>query len=118
MSAYRDLMDHMVSLARGCVLANRIRAHGHAERSNEAALPLSAEEAERKRVLQGMTAEQRTIVADLLAEERAGAIHDVLANLPAHDVRLEGVPLAELADEVPHWDFMARLEERPWRKDD
>lgn len=118
MSTYRDLIDHMVSLARGCVLADRIAAHGNAERTNDEALPLSPEELNRKTALLGLTADQRAVVAALLREERIGAIHDVLANLPAFDLALEGQPLADHADEVPHWDYMARLDGEPWRAGD
>lgn len=117
-SDYRDLIDHLAALARGCVLADRIAEHGHAERTNDEALPLSAEELGRKLALLGMTGDQRTAVAALLQQERIGAIHDVLANLPAFDLALAGQPLADHADEVPHGDFMARLSNEPWRKAD
>jgi hypothetical protein len=115
MSGYRSLIDHLAGLARDCVLADRIDRCGHAERSNEDALPLAADEARRKAALLAMTADQQAVVAALLRQERAGAIHDVLANLPAFDLMLGGQPLDALADEQPHWDFLARLGAEPWR---
>lgn len=54
--------------------------------------------------------DQREAVALLLEGERIGAIHDVLANLPAWNVPLDGAPLDDLAQEAVHWDFMARIE--------
>ena len=118
LSTYRDLIDHLVSLARGCVLADRIASHGHAERTNDADASLSIAEQDRKAALLSMTADQRAAVAGLLVQERTGAIHDVLANLPAFDLELAGRPFTDLADEVPHWDFMARLDNHPWRQTD
>lgn len=115
MSGYRSLVDHLVGLARDCVLADRIDRGGDAERRNSDALPLSADEANRKAALLAMTADQQAVVAALLRQERAGAIHDVLANLPAFDLTLNGQPLDALADEQPHWDFLARLDGEPWR---
>lgn len=115
MTGYRRLIDHLAGLARDCVLADRIERSGHAERSNDDALALSADEAERKAVLLSMTADQQAVVAALLRQERAGAIHDVLANLPAFGLTLDGQPLDALGDEQPHWDFLARLDGDRWR---
>lgn len=118
MTQYRALIDALVELGRGCVIAARIRATGHAERTNVDDTELGSDESRRKRVMLAMTPEQRDVVAELVASERIGAIHDVLANLPAHGVELAGAPLSDQADETPHWDFMARLDGEVWRADD
>jgi hypothetical protein len=110
MSQYRAFIDHMVGLAKICVHADRLRARGHAERTNERDVPLSAEESARKQVMLSLTRDQCEAVARLLIEERVGAIHDVLANLPAFDFELEGQSLWDQADEMPHGDFLGRFE--------
>jgi hypothetical protein len=71
---------------------------------------LDAEETRRKSVLLSMNAEQREVVARLLEQERLGGIHDVIANLDAFDLILEGKSLFDLADEEPNFDFLARPE--------
>lgn len=109
-SQYRDLIDHMVELAGICVHADRLRARGHAERTNERQVPLSPEESERKQAMLSLSKDQCEAVASLLIDERESAIHDVLANLPAFDLKLDGQTLMDLADEMPHGDFLARLE--------
>ncbi|MFM5895715.1 MAG: DUF6547 family protein [Novosphingobium sp.] len=116
-STYRDFIDAMADLARSSVIANRIRANGHAERTNDRDLALNADEAERKRLLLSMTGEQRDVVARLLQEERLGGIHDVIANLDSFDVRLDGKSLFEQADEEPKFDLMGRIEGEPWYED-
>jgi len=61
-----------------------------------------------------MTEEQREVVAQLFVDERIGGVHDVIANLDAFDVRLEGKSLFDQADEEPKFDFMSRLDNEPW----
>ena len=118
---YRQFIDAMVDLARGSVTANRIRANGHAERTNDDVLsrmagspPLDAQEFRRQSALLSLTEEQREVVACLLEQERIGAIHDVVANLDAFGVKLEGNSLFDQADEEPKFDFVARLDGEEW----
>ena len=120
---YRQFIDEMVILARGSVTANRIRATGHAERSNDGMLSrisgstkLSTEESNRKAIMLSLTAEQRETVACLLEHERIGAIHDVVANLDAFDVKLGDQSLFDLAEEEPKFDFIARLDGNAWQR--
>lgn len=112
---YREFIDAMAELARSSVSAGRIRINGHAERTNDRDLPLTDAEAFRKRMLLSMTDDQREVVAALLAEERIGGVHDVIANLDAFEVRLNGRSLFEQADEEPKGDLLDRIEGMPWR---
>lgn len=114
-ASYRSLIDAMVKLARSCLNADRIRSTGHAERTGEKVDPLGERELAHKVAMQSMSAQQREAVAQMLEDERREAFHDVLANLPAFGIELEGRELSELADEVPHWDFMDRMAGTPWR---
>lgn len=112
--SYRQFIDAMVDLARGSVTADRIRANGHSERVNDRALALCPEEIERKRILLSMTDEQRKVVAELIADERIGGVHDVIANLDVFDFRIEGKLLFDQADEEPKFDFINRLDDGSW----
>jgi len=78
---YRNFIDEMVAIARRCVPADRIGAHGHMERTNDRALPLTAEEALRKEFCLTLSPGQTAILAQSLLDEREAAIHDVLSYL-------------------------------------
>ena len=123
--SYRQFIDAMAELARGTVTANRIRANGHAERTNAglfsriAGSPaLKAEESARKSIMLSLTEEQREVVAYLLEQERIGAIHDVVANLDAFDMKLGGKSLFDQSDEEPKFDFLSRLDGEEWHSRD
>ena len=112
---YREFIEFMAELARGSVLADRIRGSGHAERGNESDLPLTEPEVRRKAMLLSMSAEQREVVVQLLEQERIGGIHDVVANLDGFDIRLGGRTLYEQADNEPKSDFMDQIDRWAWQ---
>jgi hypothetical protein len=117
MSAYDELIAGMVSVARSCVLAERIRRWGHAERPNWQDLPLPPDEEARKNLLLGMTPDQRELVARLLETERVGAVHDILADLEwrmtSDGLRMscDGRDLGAEVRESLHGDFIGRISE-------
>lgn len=108
---YRRFIDAMAELACTSVMANRISAHHHAERTNEHALPLTDAEARRKAALLSMTSTQREAVVELLRMERIGGVHDVVANLDAHGLHLEGRALFDHSREEPKFDLLDRIEQ-------
>ena len=115
---YRTFIDGCVDVARTEVLAERIRRHGHTERSNEAALPLEQNEAARKNVLLQLDPAQREVIAGLLMDCRRGAIHDLLAHLEwlmtskGFKMSWEGVDICPA--ETLHHDFIGRAMGYPW----
>ena len=122
MLTYRHFIDEMVAVARRCVSATRVRAHGHPVRTNESALPLDNEEAARKALFLTLDPSQREVLAQLLMSEREAAVHDVLAYLEwatatdALDMKAAGAHFAGQQQETMHGDFVARLAGNPWRE--
>ena len=115
MSAYRRFIGEMAALARRCVIADRIRLNGHAERGDWPESPLGAREAQRKAFLLSLSPGQREMLAGLIEAERVGAVHDVLAHLEwkasAGGLLLgeDGERFLDAARETFHGDFMAAL---------
>ena len=120
MLTYRNFIDEMVAVARSCVLANRIRAHGHPVRTNEGSLPLDDMEAAQKALFLALSPPQREVLAQLLVSEREGAVHDVLAYLEwatvtdALDMMAAGEHFAGKTEASMHGDFIARLAGWTW----
>jgi hypothetical protein len=125
--AYQNFIDDMVKVSGRCVTAANIRKNGHAERVNDGLISriadapaLSAEEASRKSAMLSLTAEQRSVVAELVEQERVGAIHDVLAHLQwatqCDELVLakEGSEFVEHIEVSFHGDFISRLEDDDW----
>jgi len=118
---YRAFIDEMVSSARYSVSASRLAAHGHAERTNDAALPLDARELAQKDFCQRLTADQKIVLAGLLTAERQAAVHDVLAYLEwavsTDRLQVVGAGGSFVADieETMHGDFISRLAGYEWR---
>ena len=117
---YRNFIDEMVAVARPSVRVDRIAAHGHTERTNHAALPLDSEEALRREFCRSLGAEQRVILAALLADEREAAVHDVLAFLEwavlteRLDITGADGSFSGKAEETMHGDFVSRAAGDEW----
>lgn len=117
---YRAFIDGLVEVSRLNVDADRIRAAGHAERSNTRDLLLSPEEQARKALLLSLPRDGREIVARMLEAERQAAVHDVLAHLDwavaaeRMDLGAGGVSFADAAEETFHFDFIARKAGEDW----
>lgn len=120
MSTYRDFIDEMVEIARRNVIAARIRAHRHAERTNVWTWRLKAHEKERMTLLKSLTKNQRDAVCELLESARVSAVHDVLAYMDwcSEDDRLSlslgSKPFNAGSSETPPGDFIARMEGHDW----
>jgi hypothetical protein len=121
LSNYRGFIDQMVALADRNVSAGLIRKNGHGERQNERDLPLDASEQERKELLLGLSPAQRSVIAQMLVDERRAAVHDVMAHLEWAvscsylEMFGDGEAFAGQPDETMHGDFITRLEGEPWR---
>ncbi|WP_367185881.1 DUF6547 family protein [Sphingomonas bacterium] len=118
---YRTFIDEMVKDARQSVLANRIAAHGHTERTNDLDLPLEPDEVLRKEFCEGLGPDQKVILAHLLTEEREGAFHDVLAYLEwaVSTGRLSVIgahgSFASEVEDTMHGDYISRLAGHRWQ---
>ncbi len=115
MSHYQEFIDDMVDLARRCVLVERIRRQGHAERPNWREVPLDPDEAARMALFERLTGPEREVIARLLQEVRWSAVHDVLADLEwrtsADDLKMtkDGEDFADGVNESMHGDFVGRM---------
>lgn len=120
MSAYRDFIDEMAEIARRNVIAARIRAHRHAERTTVWTWRLKAHEKNRRALLKSLTEDQRDAVCELLESARVSAVHDVLAYMDwcSEDDRLslslDSMPFNAGSSETPPSDFIARIEGYEW----
>src|SRR5438093_152161 len=118
---YRKFIDEMVSVARCSVSAGRIAAHGHTERTNDAALPLDTDETLRKEFCQRLNPDQRMILVQLLTHEREAAVHDILAYLEwavsTERLSINGADgsFAGKAEETMHGDFISRSAGYEWQ---
>lgn len=107
---YRELVDGLVARREG-VLPRWIREKGW---------PRVPENEEVNRLLAGLTAEQKEVVARIAREARDGGIHDTLAYLQEQmdaGLRLvvDGVelPVSPEGTEI-FWDWTARAGGAPW----
>lgn len=118
--SYRLFIDEMVAVAQRSVSAERLTRHGHTERSNTAALPLTADERVKKQFSRDLSDGQKTVLSRMLVDERETAIHDVLSYLEwaivTERLRLSGDRsfLGE-AEETMHGDFISRVSGHDWR---
>ena len=111
-AAYKWFVENLSDGAQSSVSANRIRKNGHAERINDADLPLEADEAERKRIVLNLTSDEREALARMLERERMAAYHDVAAFLEGW--LSDGLKVAFKGDPIPaspywsmHYDLIA-----------
>ena len=74
---YKWLIDELVEVVRSDVSADRIRQHGHAERTNQADLVFSGDEQVRRDLLLRLEPQEREIIALMLEDTRESAVHDV-----------------------------------------
>lgn len=121
---YQDIIDGLVELSRRSVSNARIQASGHAERTNDADLPLSKQEQHRKTALLSLDDAQMATVLELLGIERARAVHDVLSLLEdiiqGGDLKacLKSGEIFESPYATLHYDFVCRSEGDAWPEDD
>ncbi len=111
--AYKKIIDQLVTETSRSVIGGRVlegRIIPHAE-DRQDPTPF----------VQSLSAEQRQILAEMLHEERRGAIHDVLAVLTWWVVTrkvgftLEGEPMpVELSGMGLHGDYVGRLSDWNW----
>lgn len=122
--AYRAFIDELAENARDNLVARRIRADGHAERTNTRDLPLTDEEQARKTLLLSLDRNGREIIARMLEDEHVAGAHDVLAHLnwsvAAERLNLgaDGVSFDTVAEDSFHFDFIARHAGDPWPSED
>ena len=118
---YKKFIDELVELARGDISAARIEQYGHAERTNDDAMPLSINEIRRKHALLTMSSEQRRVVMELLEHSRSSAVHDVLSHLEWMQT-CGGLDFVQNGVKYPedpcfgamHYDFVARSAGDAW----
>ena len=117
---YKWFIDQFVTLAEGNVTAQRIKEHGHAERTDDVDFPLSANDRKRKELFRSMTSSQRELISSMLIEERTGAFHDALCFIEGEiasenlTVSAKGSAIAESPYGSFHYDFICRLEGDSW----
>lgn len=118
--AYRVFVDELAKIAQTSVTYSRVLANGHPVRTNEADLPLGADEAELKSIFLRLSSGERTILANALGRERRATVHDVAAFLEWAAVS-EGLEIAWRGEvfgaspyETMHMDLMRRLEGEDW----
>jgi len=121
---YKTFIQMCVEVAGSELLAERIRRHGHAERTNEEDLALDEHETARKQALLQFDPAQCEAIAQLLEECRRSAIHDLLAKLEwmmsADGLRMtwKGVEIPQSLYWSLHHDFMGRQMGFPWPQSD
>lgn len=118
--AYKRFIDSFVQLAQSNVIADRIQENGHSERTNDADRPLSAQEAERKALFLSLSPTQRQCTADMLRDQKVGALHDLLCLMEWEvtqgdwEVATVGVPLGKSPFGSYHFDFICRSSGDDW----
>ena len=119
--AYRWFVDELASLARSDVTANRIRRHGHGERTND--MPLDAVELERRELFLRLPSNERELLAGMFEHCRERAIHDVAAFLEGL-LSCDGMRMERGGQEIPaspyntmHADLLGRIENESWPDD-
>ena len=81
-AGYRWLIDQLVEIASGGVVADRIRQNGHGVRTKESDdFPLTTEEREEKALLLSLGPDARDVVARMIEKARRSAIHDLASFL-------------------------------------
>lgn len=118
--AYKRFIDRIVDQAKCNVSTNRIRQNGHAERLNEADMPLTAPEAARKNLLLSLSVDERQVLVEMLQAQRESALHDLLTMIEGEisegslKITSEGLPLGESPFGSYHFDFVCRCEGDNW----
>ena len=118
--SYKRFVDELVDLSRVNVIAKRIREYGHSERDNEREMPLDEMEQRRKSLCLKLSAEDREIVAGMIEDEYASALHDVASflefKLSSNNMKIlwngEDVPASPYA--TMHFDYISRRRGDIW----
>jgi hypothetical protein len=109
---YKKIIDELVAHSKS-VHARLVR--------EEARFSKASRSDEKNAFVNELTKEQRGVLADMLNDERAGAIHDVLATVTWW-IRCRNVRLQHNGQEMPvdlsamglHGDFIGRLDDWEW----
>ena len=114
LETYKAIIDDLVS---------ETRFHGNGSRLKKSGIYSSASDKEKQnKFVDSLTPEQRGLLAEMLIDEREGAIHDVLAALEwwvtCREVVLtfRGEPLPVEFAEGMHHDFVGRCGGYDWPK--
>jgi hypothetical protein len=117
--AYKWFVEEMVELAKPGY-STRLSQQGHLERTNEADLPLSDEEARRKELFLRLNQQDRELLGRLLDKARRSAVHDVCSFLEGY-LSCEELKISFGGEEIPaspywtmHYDFVAIREGDIW----
>jgi len=115
LEAYKEIIDDLVGRS-ASMSARLVR--------KEAIFSKAPAKDKLNQFVQSLTSEQRIVLADILSQERFGAIHDVLATITwwidCRDVgftyRGEAMPV-QLSGMGLHGDYVARHDDWEWPKD-
>lgn len=110
---YRELIDELVQQCKegqGQIAARRTRDGVWNKNASAKKMP---EQHRFNSLLKALTPKQREVLADMLAEQFQGGVHQTLVTLHEHEVK----PFDRAYEGTPFHDFVGRLTDWNWPED-